>query len=87
MATTRSTLCIQYRSLTGGGVRITGEVTVSALSSPYLSMLRDCKCLVRCQVSVCHKFLGQKALAHSASSVILGSSGVTPSDQAKACTG
>ena len=31
----------------------TGEVTVSALSSPYLSMLRDCKCLVRCQVSVC----------------------------------
>ena len=34
-------------------VRITGDVTVSALSSPYLSMLRDCKCLVRCQVSVC----------------------------------
>ena len=25
----------------------TGEVTVSALSSPYLSMLRDCKCLTR----------------------------------------
>ena len=49
----RSTLCIQYRSMTGGGVRITGEVAVSALSSPYLSMLRDCKCLVRCQVSVC----------------------------------
>ena len=44
---------IQYKALTGGGVRITGEVTVSALSSPYLSMLRDCKCLVRCQVSVC----------------------------------
>ena len=38
---------------TKGTVRITGEVTVSALSSPYLSMLRDCKCLVRCQVSVC----------------------------------
>ena len=34
-------------------VRITGEVAVSALSSPYLSMLRDCKCLVRCQVSDC----------------------------------
>ena len=44
---------IQSKALTGGGVRITGEVTVSALSSPYLSMLRDCKCLVRCQVSVC----------------------------------
>ena len=27
-------------------VRITGDVTVSAASSPYLSMLRDCKCLV-----------------------------------------
>ena len=49
----RSTLCIQYRSMTGGGVMITGEVTVSALFSPHLWMLRDCKCLVRCQVSVC----------------------------------
>ena len=34
-------------------VMITGEVTVSALYSPHLWMLRDCKCLVRCQVSGC----------------------------------
>ena len=33
--------------LYGIRVRITGEVTVSALFSPYLSMLRDCKCLTR----------------------------------------
>jgi len=43
----------RMRSEGKGFVRITGEVTVSALFSPYLSMLRDCKCLVRCQVSVC----------------------------------
>ena len=33
-------------------VRITGEVTVSALFSPHLWMLRDCKCLVVCHVFV-----------------------------------
>ena len=39
------------------------RVTVSALSSPFLSMLRNCKCLVRCQVSAClsHNFLGQES--------------------------
>jgi hypothetical protein len=44
----------------GGGCSITGEVTVSALSSQYLLMLRDYKCLVRCQVSrVCLVCLSQ----------------------------
>ena len=58
----RSTLCIQYRSMTGGGVRITGEVTVSALFSPHLWMLRDCKCLDVCHVFVVwHNFLGSES--------------------------
>ena len=62
----RSTLCIQYRSMTGGGVRITGEVTVSALFSPHLWMLRDCKCLVVCHVFVVwHNFLGSKKRWHT----------------------
>ena len=47
--------------LPGGVLEITCEATVSTFSSPYFSTLRDCRCLVRCQVSVCHKFIGQKS--------------------------
>ena len=58
----------------------TGEVTVSALSSPYLSMLRDCKCLVRCQVSVC---LSQVPwLKSGGTRARLSEFRITPSDQA-----
>ena len=42
-------------------LEITCEATVSTFSSPYFLTLRDCRCLVRCQVSVCHKFIGQKS--------------------------
>ena len=47
-----------------GGVRYHGDMTLSALFSPHLFVLRDCKCQVSGVQSV-NKSLNGKALAHA----------------------